>query len=132
MCIRDREMPAGLDDLDAEMVLFVDHHGNGLITADDGGAALAGGEFLRDQVAFDEHRAVAVAEFAHADDVPTAELRQHLERGDATVGGLLALRRLGPAGKRQTLEVTREADARAQHDGLLAAEEVGELSLIHI
>ena len=117
-------MPAGLDDLDAQVVLLVDHDRAGLVTADDGRPALAGGEFLRDQVTFDEHRAVAVAQFAHAQHVSATELRQRVEGLDAAVGDLLALRHLGPARERHAVEVAGEADARAEHDRLLRAEEV--------
>ena len=50
-----------------------------------------GGVLAADEVALDEHRAVAVAELAHAQHVAAAELRQGLEGAHAAVGDLLAL-----------------------------------------
>ena len=106
------------------MILFIDHHGAGLVAADDGRTAFAGGQLLRDKVTFDEHGTVTVAEFAHAQHVAAAEFRQGVERLNAAVRDFLTLRHLGPARERHSVEITGEADARAEHDRLLRAKEV--------
>ena len=65
----------------------------------------------------------------HPQLMRAAELGQRVERGEAELGDLRALGRLGPAREGMVGEVAREADAGGQHDGLLRPEHVGQLAL---
>ena len=81
-------------------------------------------------MALDQHGAVAVGQFTHAEYVTAAELGQIVQRIHAALGDLLALRHLGPTRERHSIEIARQTDAGAEHDGLLTAQQVRQLALI--
>ncbi len=117
-------MESAAHDLDAEVVLLVDHDGASLVAADDDGPVGALGEFLADEVALDEEGFLLGGEIGHAVAVAFFQLGQGLEGCQAALLHLAALGGLGPAGKGEAGQIAGEADAGAEHDGLLRADVV--------
>ena len=122
--------PSGLEvetaahDLDAEVILFVDHDGAGLVAADDDGPVGALGEFFADEVALDEEGFFRWSEIGHAVAVGVFQLGERLEGGQTAFLDLATLGGLSPAGEGKTGQIAGEANAGAEHDGLLRADVV--------
>ena len=116
------EVGAGAERLDAEMVLFVDHHAQSAVLADDEAAAgVLGGMLAADEVLLDEHLLFQRREVLHrvVDD-------GFLHLGEIGHGGLHKGEHLfpfglfGPAREGVMVHVAGKAQPAAEHDAVAA------------
>ena len=111
------EIEAGADALHAEVVLFIDHDGEGLLAVDDRGAAGGfGGLFAGDEVFLDED---LFADGVEVGEVLGEAVLHAAEGFDARLeflhdGGAVLL--FGPAGEGGAFEVAGKPDAAGEDD----------------
>ncbi len=116
------ELEAGAEDLDAEVVFFVDHDADGFIVGDgDAAGAFASGVLFGDEVSFDEHLAVDFVGFFHIDVEGGSALGEAEEAFAAEFVEFGALEAVGFGHEGVAGDVAGKADAGGDDDFVLGS-----------